>query len=59
VTLYDNSDNSLMGTLGNGVNNYLLDTPRFVPGLLKINTNGRTGLPALIRASFQKKTWGS
>jgi hypothetical protein len=27
VTLYDDSDNSLLGTLGNGINNYLLDTP--------------------------------
>jgi hypothetical protein len=26
ATLYDNSDNSLFGTLGNSANNYLLDT---------------------------------
>ncbi len=45
VTLYDNSDNSLLGTLGNGVNNYLLDTPQFLPGPLKINTNGRNSRP--------------
>ena len=32
VTLFDNSDNSLLGTLGNGANNYLLDTPRNLPG---------------------------
>ena len=30
MTLYDNSDNSLLGTLGNGVNNYLLDTPQYL-----------------------------
>ena len=47
VTLYDNSDNSLLGTLGNGVNNYLLDTPQFIPGPLQINTNGRNGTPGL------------
>jgi len=29
VTLFDDSDNSLLGTLGNGVNNYLLDTPNY------------------------------
>ena len=29
VTLFDNSDNSLLGTLGNGANNYLLDTPQY------------------------------
>lgn len=46
VTLYDNSDNSLLGTLGNGVNNYLLDTPQYLRGPLKINTNGRNGKPA-------------
>ncbi len=32
VTLTDNSDNSLLGTLGNGINNYLLDTPQELPG---------------------------
>jgi hypothetical protein len=32
VTLYDNSYNSLRGTLGNGANNYLLDTPQYLPG---------------------------
>jgi hypothetical protein len=47
VTLYDNSDNSLLGTLGNGVNNYLLDTPQFLPGPLKINTNGRNSTTVL------------
>jgi hypothetical protein len=52
VTLYDNSDNSLLGTLGNGVNNYLLDTPQHLPGRLKINTNGRHGKPAFNTALF-------
>jgi hypothetical protein len=52
VTLYDNSDNSLIGTLGNGVNNYLLDTPQRLPGSLKINTNGRNGKPAFNTAPF-------
>ena len=32
VTLYDDSDNSLLGTLGNGINNYLLDTPEYHGG---------------------------
>lgn len=35
VTLFDNSDNSLLGTLGNGANNYLLDTPQYLPGQAK------------------------
>ena len=45
VTLYDDSDNSLLGTLGNGINNYLLDTPEYTGGPLDINTNPRNGRP--------------
>jgi|HubBroStandDraft_6_1064221.scaffolds.fasta_scaffold02672_5 hypothetical protein len=45
VTLYDDSDNSLLGTLGNGVNNYLLDTPEYHGAPLDINTNPRNGRP--------------
>ncbi len=45
VTLLDDSDNSLLGTLGNGVNNYLLDTPQYHGAPLDINTNPRNGRP--------------
>jgi Carboxypeptidase regulatory-like domain len=45
VTLYDDSDNSLLGTLGNGINNYLLDTPEYHGAPLEINTNPRNGRP--------------
>jgi hypothetical protein len=55
VTLFDNSDNSLLGTLGNGANNYLLDTPQYLPGALKINTNGRNGRPAFNTALFPEE----
>ena len=58
VTLYDNSDNSLLGTLGNGVNNYLLDTPQYLPGPLQINTNGRNGKPAFNTALFPEENLG-
>ena len=58
VTLYDNSDNSLLGTLGNGVNNYLLDTPQFIPGPLQINTNGRNRRPAFNTALFPEENMG-
>jgi Carboxypeptidase regulatory-like domain len=58
VTLYDNSDNSLLGTLGNGVNNYLLDTPQYVTGQLKINTNGRNGRPAFNTGLFPEENMG-
>ncbi len=58
VTLYDNSDNSLLGTLGNGVNNYLLDTPQYLSGPLQINTNGRNGKPAFNTALFPEESLG-
>jgi len=58
VTLFDNSDNSLLGTLGNGVNNYLLDTPQYAPGPLQINTNGRNGNPAFNTSLFAIETLG-
>ena len=45
VTLSDDSDNSLLGTLGNGINNYLLDTPEYHAAPLDINTNPRNGRP--------------
>jgi hypothetical protein len=58
VTLYDNTDNSLLGTLGNGANNYLLDTPQYTPGPLKINTNRRNGQSAFNLALFSEETLG-
>jgi hypothetical protein len=58
VPLFDNSDNSLLGTLGNGVNNYLLDTPEYQSGPLHINTNGRNGKPAFNTALFSEETLG-
>jgi hypothetical protein len=58
VTLFDNSDNSLLGTLGNGVNNYLVDTPQFLGGPLKINANGRNGRPAFNKAAFPEENLG-
>lgn len=58
VTLTDNSDNSLAGTLGNGVNNYLLDTPRLLGGPLRINTDGRNGRTAFNTAAFPEENVG-
>jgi hypothetical protein len=58
VTLYDNSDNSLLGTLGNGVNNYLLDTPQYLRGPLRINTNGRNGRSAFNTGLFPEEHLG-
>jgi Carboxypeptidase regulatory-like domain len=58
VTLFDNTDNSLLGTLGNGANNYLLDTPQYLPGPLQINKNGRNGRPAFNTSLFPEETLG-
>jgi hypothetical protein len=58
VTLFDYSDNSLLGTLGNGVNNLLLDTPQFTPGPLDINTNPRNGRPEFNTSLFHTETLG-
>jgi outer membrane receptor protein involved in Fe transport len=44
VTLYNETDSSLLGTFGNGVNNHLVDTPRYTPGCdLKINHDPANG----------------
>jgi len=51
VTLYDDSDNSLLGTLGNGVNNYLLDTPEYHGAPLALNTNPRNRRPEFNNSS--------
>jgi hypothetical protein len=60
VTLLDDSDNSLLGTLGNGVNNYLLDTPEYHGAPLDINTNPRNGRPEFNNspAAFTRETLG-
>ncbi len=58
VTLYDDSDRSLLGTLGNGVNNQLLDTPEYVGGPLDINTNPRNGKPEFNTSAFSVEALG-
>jgi hypothetical protein len=59
VNLTDNSDKSLLGTLGNGVNNFLLDTPQFLGGALHLNRNGRNGRPAFDTAAFPEEQLGT
>ncbi len=58
VTLIDDSDNSLLGTLGNGVNNSLLDTPEVTSGPLRINTNPRNGKPVFNTSLFSQEPLG-
>ncbi|MBV9759781.1 MAG: carboxypeptidase regulatory-like domain-containing protein [Acidobacteriaceae bacterium] len=58
VTLLDDSDRSLLGTLGNGVNNELLDTPEYVGGPLEVNTNPRNGKPEFNTSAFSLEALG-
>jgi hypothetical protein len=51
VTLLDDSDDSLLGTLGNGINNYLLDTPEYHRAPLDVNTDPRNGRPEFNNSS--------
>ena len=53
VTLYNNTDRSLLGTIPNGINNNGVDTPNFSSGNLEINTNARSGRPAFNTLAIQ------
>jgi carboxypeptidase family protein len=57
VTLYDSSDNSLLGTFGNGVNNNLVDTPNFNGGSLNVNHDPARG-PAFNTSLFSQASLG-
>jgi Transposase IS116/IS110/IS902 family len=58
VTLTDNADDSLLGTLGNGVNNFLVDTPQYLGGPLGINRDGRNGRTEFDTAVFPEENLG-
>jgi hypothetical protein len=58
VTLYNNNDTSLLGTIPNGINNNGVDTPNFTSGNLEINTNPRTGNPAFNTSLFSLPALG-
>jgi len=58
VTLFNNNDTSLLGTIPNGINNNGVDTPNVAPGNLEINNNPRNGKPAFNTALFSLPAWG-
>jgi len=58
VTMYNNTDTSLLGTFGNGVNNDLQDTPLFSGGPLQVHTNPRDGQPAFNASLFSLPSLG-
>jgi hypothetical protein len=58
VTLFNNNDTSLLGTIPNGINNDGVDTPDYAPGNLAVNTNPRNGRAAFNTALFSLPSLG-
>ena len=59
MTLKSNGDNSLMGSIPNGVNNYSLDLPDYNGAPLQLNGNPRNGLPYFNTAAFSVNALGT
>lgn len=59
VTLKSNGDNSLMGSIPNGVNNYSLDLPDYNGAPLQLNGNPRNGLPYFNTSAFSLNALGT
>ena len=59
VTLYNNNDTSLLGSMPNGINNSGLDTPEVAPGPLNIHNSPRGGGAAFNTARFSLPALGT
>jgi hypothetical protein len=59
VTLFNNNDTSLLGSMPNGINNDGLDTPEVVPGSLKIHNSPRGGHTAFNSTLFSLPALGT
>jgi hypothetical protein len=59
VTIHADGDNSLMGSIPNGVNNHSLDLPDFTPGNLNLNSNPRNGRPYFNTSLFSPNALGT
>lgn len=59
VTLHSDEDNSLMGSIPNGVNNHSLDLPDYNGLPLNLNHNPRNGLPYFNLAAFSENALGT
>jgi carboxypeptidase family protein len=59
VTISTDLDNSLMGSLPNGVNNHSADLPDFAGGSLNLNGNPRNGLPYFNTSLFSANKLGT
>jgi Carboxypeptidase regulatory-like domain len=58
VTLLNYGDNSLLGAEPNGINNYGVDEPQYVPGPLDLNSNPRNGRSYFNTALFSLQPLG-
>jgi hypothetical protein len=59
VTLHSDGDNSLTGSIPNGVNNHSLDLPDYNGAPLDLNGNPRNGLPYFNIAAFNQNALGT
>src|SRR5207248_3576313 len=59
VTLAEHGDNSLEGSLPNGVNNHSLDLPDYLPGDLRLNHDPRNGQEYVNTSLFSTNALGT
>jgi hypothetical protein len=59
VTIHADGDNSLMGSIPNGVNNHSLDLPDFHGGSLNLNSDPRNGQPYFDTSLFSPNALGT
>jgi hypothetical protein len=59
VTIHADGDNSLMGSIPNGVNNHSLDLPDYMPGNLMLNHDPRNGLSYFNTSLFTPNALGT
>lgn len=59
VTLVNNNDTSLLGTIPNGINNNGVDTPNFSGNSLALHTNPRSSTPVFNSSAFSLPDLGT
>jgi hypothetical protein len=59
VTLFNNNDTSLLGTIPNGINNNGVDTPAWSGKRLSLNLNPRGGAPVFDASQFSLPALGT
>jgi len=59
VTLHSDGDDSLLGSVPNGVNNHSIDLPDYNGGPLRLNGNPRNGQPYFDPSAFDSNALGT